>query len=142
MDKSTEASISAGPNGDKFEYKVFDISFQYENNVINDGKTCTDYSKTDLTYEDCIVHHFGEYLKESYGCKFIPPWIDVDCTNTTDQSHTEKDLDPDLLDRAWVDIDKLIDGIHVETMKRCKPPCKRLVLLLIYLGPTFFLFAK
>ncbi len=125
MDKSGESTVKAGPQGDYFDYKVYEIFFKQEDNGLFDGDTCTDYSKKDFTYDDCILENFGNYLKQSYGCLFMPPWMNFTCGNHADMNISENNLDIELLDKAWGNINKLTDGMIIDAMKICKPPCKR-----------------
>ena len=69
------------------------------------------------------MNHFTNQLKASYGCKFMPPWLNVTCEESDNIDLT--DLDADHLDQSWYDIDRLTDGITIKAMQQCKPPCKR-----------------
>ena len=123
MDRSPEAAVSIGPLGHIFStYKAIEITFQVEDHEIFDGDTCTDYTKMDDDYNECVVAHFKEQLKSTYGCNNMPPWMNATCN---DIFKKDADLDPTNLDNAWADIDKLTDGLTIEAMHKCKPPCKR-----------------
>ena len=123
MDRSPEAAVSIGPLVDIYsEYKAYEITFQIEDNEILNGETCTDYTKMEGDYNECVVTHFKEQLKSVYGCNNMPPWMNTTCDDIVKENIN---LDPVDLDKAWADIDKLTDGLTIESMHNCKPPCKR-----------------
>ena len=89
-------------------------------NRIHDGVTCTDYSKQSSDYDECIVTRFKEQLLETYGCQNVHPFMNVHCKDNPENARK-----PKLLEKTHADIDKLTEGLDIDAIRKCLPPCQR-----------------
>ena len=111
-----------GPTGeDTFDAYQYLMKLSVHDKSIDDGKTCTDYTKHGNSYGKCIQDVLEEHLMQSYGC--LPPWI------TKEQGKIcGKDMDVEIQDMEAVgkimpEILDLIKGLELDMFKICLPPC-------------------
>ena len=123
MDRGPTTAMSIGRHDDtNSDIKAYEVSFEIEDDRIYDGITCTDYAKWNSNYGECVTDAFREQLINTYGCQNLPPLLDIKCNSLTLDF---QDPDPILLEKTFADLDKLTDGLNVDAMEGCLPPCKR-----------------
>ena len=63
MDRGPSTTVFIGRNSEtRADLKAYEVSFKIEDDSIHNGKTCTDYSKQNSNYDECIVASFEKQV--------------------------------------------------------------------------------
>ena len=105
-----------------FETKHFDLEIEIVDSSIGNGKTCTDYEKSNTSFAKCIDTAVRKLFLERYTC--IPPWLYKNSSETCPDN--KKSVDKSTKDLIKQD---LIYGLITEgsfmNIGNCLQPCKR-----------------
>ena len=125
-DIRTEGTLGAkaniGPTSDTlFFFGNYELEYLLYDSRIHDGTTCTDYTKLDMTYGECLNDILKKESLATYGC--LLPWIS---TNNSKMNCKEKiDIEPNVMKSTplYTDILYLIKNFEPQMFKKCLPPC-------------------
>ena len=117
---ASEVVIGATSNV-TFDYKAVELSYQVQDNTIFEGSTCVDYRNKEDSFGDCNYKALATYLHDLYGC--YPPWMDLDGKNVCEIDIESKNVGAKTLNNTFQDLNTLFDGIKLDIMKQCLPPC-------------------
>ena len=115
-----ESSIHIGPSGgDTYMYAVYNLVYSEQDNVIMAGESCTNNQES--SYTACRGDAIGSYLFSVYGC--LPPWWPNKNNITCEKHSPMRQLPGDVQDKLLADLDDLTDGLEIDAMNQCLPPC-------------------
>ena len=119
-----DAKTSIGPTSDTFfSFGNYELEYLLYDHSINDGITCTDYTKSDISYGECLNNSLKQESMATYGC--LLPWIstnnksEIICGETTNIDANAMRNSP-----LYIEILYLIKNFEPKAFKRCLPPCK------------------
>ena len=120
--ESPYSQIELGATSDTtFDYKAVELFYEVEDNTIFEGATCVDYREQEESYGDCNYKALASYFHDLYGC--YPPWMKLGLKNICEIDEIPKNVSANKLSNFLEDLDSLVDGIKLDIMKQCLPPC-------------------
>ena len=99
----------------KLEYSLYDES-------IHDGTTCTDYTKLDMNYGECLNNVLTQEFLATYSC--LPPWVSTNRSKIICKDKTNIDAMAMQETPLYNNIMDLVKNYDTGIFKRCLPPCK------------------
>ena len=128
-EETIAAKTSIGPTSDiYFSHGMYKIEYVLYDECIHDGTTCTDYTRSDMSYGACLNNILTQKFMTTYGC--LPPWV---FTNNSEMiCGKETIIDANAMKKTPLveDLSKLMMNDETEMFKRCLPPCKTMHLKL------------
>ena len=103
----------------------YEIEYTLNDDSIHDGITCTDYTKLESSYDDCLSAVLREELLSAYGC--LPPWFKE---RSLKQKCGEANFDVKSLETIVNVLMELFSSSELKMFERCLPPCTTLLMKL------------
>ena len=120
--ENPESQIAIGSSRNNFyTLESYRVNYYAHNNLIHDGKTCTDYDKIGSSYGDCVRSAVENQMMQWYGC--IPPWYSIKTTNKCKDNESYNHF-PGFSDNINDEYVNLMRTEPLDCMKDCLPPCR------------------
>ena len=105
-----------------FSEGIYNLHYLLYDDSIHDGTTCADYTKSNLSYGECLNTVLAQESLVTYGC--LPPWVST--SNTELICDEETNIDANNIEKTplYNNIFQLIQNYEADMFKRCLPPCK------------------
>ena len=118
-----DSVITIGPYSESiYEKGIHELKYIVHDSVIHDGITCTDYTKTESSYQVCISTLIRQKLRAVYGC--LPPWIPANETENICKEEIDFELSSKIKKGpTFKFLQELLDNREVEIFKQCLLPC-------------------
>ena len=125
-DIRTEENIYAksnmGPTSNTyFSYGMYELEYLLFDDSIHDGTSCTDYSKSDMTYRECLNKILIHEFVTAYGC--LPPWVSTNNSKIICEEQTNIEVKAIKKSSLYKNIVKLVQNFPAEMFKKCLSPC-------------------
>ena len=121
-EEDPDAKTIIGPSSEnQYEKGIYEIDYTVYDATIHDGTTCTDYTKSEITYGKCVSNLMKEKLMNIYGC--LPPWVpahESECIYKTEMNIYSGEIFEDPVFKA---LKELLDNREVDMFQNCLPPC-------------------
>ena len=123
VDRNPSSFIEFGPTSkETFDFKIYKIHYEVEDNSIHDGTSCVDYRHLSESYGECNYRALKSYISSSYGC--YPPWMeDNEEKNQCEVDAPSRKLMPEHFYKIWKTVDELDSGIMIDSFQMCQQPC-------------------
>jgi hypothetical protein len=123
IDQNPNSFVELGPTSNKtFDYKIYKINYEVEDNTIHDGTICVDYRKLSESYGECNYRALKSFILTHYGC--YPPWMEqYEEDKQCEVNALNRNLLPELFYKIWKTFDKINSGIEIDLFKLCQQPC-------------------
>ena len=116
------AKTSLGPTSNNyFSYGIYELQYLHYDNSIHEGTSCTDYSKLDTSYGECLNDVLIHESLATYGC--LPPWVSTNNSKIICEEETNieaKGMKETLL---FKNIVRLIQNLEADMFRKCLSPC-------------------
>lgn len=110
-----------GPTSNStFDYKVYKLFYEVQDNSIFEGKECVDYRKEEVNYGECNYQALKDHIFSSYNC--YPPWIQQGDGNQCEKN-PNRNINFKKNNTILEDLRSLNSGIMPETIQQCEKPC-------------------
>ena len=117
-----QTPLKIGPTTkDKFDYKIYRLSYNVIDNSVYEGKSCYDYRKHKDSYGDCNYRALKKHIYSSYGC--YPPWMEEAGDEQCEMSNPTRNAKFDPNNTVFEDLVSLTGGIMPQSFKHCQKPC-------------------
>ena len=122
-EKDPDSVTTIGPHTESlYENGIFELEYTVHDSAIHDGLTCTDYTKTKQTYQECISTLIKQKLSSVYGC--LPPWIPADESENICKTEIDLRLSQEMMEGPEFQfLKELLGSREVEMFKQCLLPC-------------------
>ena len=124
-DKRTEETLDAkatfGPTSTIFfSFRIYEVEYFLYDDSIHDGTSCTDYTKSDMSYGECLKNILMHEFLASYGC--LPLWVS---TNNSKICEDEIDIEANTIEKTplFRNIVKLVKHLEPDMFKKCLSMC-------------------
>ena len=104
-----------------FDYNAVELFYKVHDNTVFDGKTCIDYRRQEENYGDCNYKALATHIHHRYGC--YPPWMRLIGKGVCEKDGQSNDIGVQLLNDTSKELITLNDGVKLDIMKQCLPPC-------------------
>ena len=122
-EETLDAKASFGPTlNTYFSTGKYELEYLVYDDSIHDGTTCTDYSRSDMSYGKCFNNVLKQEFLATYGC--LPPWVTTNNSKIICEEQTNLDARAMKKTPLYDNIKELIKNYETEIFKRCLPPCK------------------
>ena len=121
-EETLDAEASIGPTSNLFySCRIYELEYLLYDDSIHDGTSCTDYTKSDMTYGECLNNILMHEFLSTYGC--LPPWVS---TNNSKICKDEINIKANAIRETplYNNILQLIYNYAADIFRRCLPPCK------------------
>ena len=121
-EETFDAKASIGPISDTFySYRITELEYFVDDNSIHDGTSCTDYTKSDMSYRECLNNVLTNEFLATYGC--LPPWVSTNNSQLICEEETNIEANPMKKTLLYEDILRLVQNLEADMFKRCLAPC-------------------
>ena len=128
-EETLDATLSIGPTTSVyFTHGKYKLEYSLNDDSIHDGTTCTDYTKAEVSYGDCLNDIMTQEFLATYGC--LPPWMFTNKTHMICKKETNINANTLEMSPIFDDFVSLVYNDETEMFKRCLPPCKTMQLKL------------
>ena len=121
-EETNDAKTSVGPTSSTyFSHASYELEYWLYDDSIHDGTTCTDYTKADMSYAECLDDIWTQGFLATYGC--LPPWVSTNISKIT----CKEQLDIDAMTiryetSVYRSIVELFQNYELSMFKKCLPP--------------------
>ena len=116
------AKAKSGPTTKNlFSYGIYELEYALYDNSIHDGTSCTDYSKSEMTYGECLNKVLTQEFLSTYGC--LPPWVSTNNSKILCEEETNIDAVAIQETPFKKNIVKLAENLKADMFKKCLSPC-------------------
>ena len=121
-EETLNAKANIGPTANNlFTWGSYEVEYFLYDDSIHDGTSCTDYTKLDISYGDCLNNILIHKFMVAYGC--LPPWVFTNSSKVTCEEETNIDANAMEIRALYKDMINLILNLEVDMFKRCLTPC-------------------
>ena len=140
-----DARAKMGPTSEiHFTLGLYNIEYSLHDESIHDGTSCTDYSKSKMSYGLCLKNIVRQEFMSTYGC--LPPWFSRNELKEVCKEDIKIDADALKETLYYQDIQRTVNNFEAKLFKKCLTPCKTLKIKLqevlhktTYLDTAYFI---